>query len=230
MRRRSFLVALALVVFLFGGAALVLFLVVGYEPDVYSLAAAPTGEARLHESEKFLDEFSHLYNNAVGADRDWYVQFSDEQINSYLEEGFIKQGLASRVLPDGVSRPHIVFEPGKAELAFRYGGAWNTIVTIDLRIWLAREEPNAVALELEGLRAGSCRSPASGSRRSSPRRGGKAAAAWTCRGIDSTATPSPCCASRPTRPTPPCCCRTSTSITAHSPSADGPRSPPCTPS
>ncbi len=154
MRRRSFLVALALVVLLFGGAGVLLFLVVGYEPDVYSRAAAPQGEARRHESEKFLDEFSHLYNNAAGADRDWYVQFNDEQINSYLEEGFIKQGLASRVLPDCVSRPHIVFEPGKAELAFRYGGSWNTVITIDLRIWLAGEEPNAVALELEGLRAG----------------------------------------------------------------------------
>ena len=145
---------LALVVLLFGGAGVLLFLVVGYEPDVYSRAAAPPGEARRHESEKFLDEFSHLYNNAAGADRDWYVQFNDEQINSYLEEGFIKQGLASRVLPECVSRPHIVFEPGKAELAFRYGGAWNTVITIDLRIWLAREEPNTVALELEGLRAG----------------------------------------------------------------------------
>src|SRR6202011_1049976 len=58
-------------------------------------------------------------------------------------------------LPDAVSRPHVVFEPGKAHLAFRYGaGGWATIISIDLRIWLAREEPNAVALELEGLRAG----------------------------------------------------------------------------
>ncbi len=154
MSRRSFLMALGLAVLLLGTAALALFLAVGYVPDVYSRAKAPQGEARRQESEKFLDEFSRLYNNAAGADRDWYVQFSDEQINSYLEEGFIKQGLAPRVMPDGVSRPHIVFEPGKAHVAFRYGGAWNTIITIDLRVWLAKQEPNAVALELEGLHAG----------------------------------------------------------------------------
>ena len=57
-------------------------------------------------------------------------------------------------MPAGVSRPHIVFEPGKAELAFRYGSGWNSVITIDLRIWLASAEPNAVALELDGLRAG----------------------------------------------------------------------------
>jgi hypothetical protein len=155
MSRRTFLVALGLVVLMFGGAGLVFFLVVGYEPEVYSRAVVPAGEVRAQRSEEFLTEFSNLYNNASGADRDWYVHFTDEQINSYLDEGFIQQGLASRVLPEGVSHPHVVFEPEKVHLAFRYGvGAWNTVICIDLRVWLAKGEPNAVALELEGLRAG----------------------------------------------------------------------------
>jgi hypothetical protein len=154
MSRRSLFMALGLAVVLIGGAGLVLFLVVGYEPDVYSQAAAPTGEARSQLSQDFLKEFSTLLS-APEAERDWYVNFTDEQINSYLDEGFIKEGLATRVLPDGISQPHVVFGPEKVRLAFRYGvGAWSTVISLDLRVWLAKGEPNAVALELEGIRAG----------------------------------------------------------------------------
>jgi hypothetical protein len=156
MRRRSLLVALALLALLLGGAGLGYFLVVVYEPDVYQQAAAPPGDLRVENSQNCLRGFSQLLANSKNPpDNDWYVTFNDVDVNSYFEEGFISQGLAPRMLPDGMSRPHVVFEPGKAHIAFRYGtGGWNTVVTIDLRVWLAREEPNAVALELESVRAG----------------------------------------------------------------------------
>ena len=154
MSRRCLFLVLSLAVVLIGASGVVLFLVVGYEPDVYSQAVAPNAEARSQLSQDFLKEFSTLLN-APEAERDWGVTFSDEQINSYLEEGFINEGLATRVLPEGVSRPHIVFGPEKVHFAFRYGlGAWNTVISLDLRVWLAKGEPNAVALELEGIRAG----------------------------------------------------------------------------
>ncbi len=154
MSRRTLLLSLGLAVFLVGGLGLILFLVVGYEPEVFHQAVVPAGEARTQLSQDFLKEFSTLLN-APDAERDWYVKFSDEQINSYLDEGFVKEGLASRVLPEGVSCPHVVFGPEKVHVAFRYGaGGWNTAISIDLRVWLAKGEPNAVALELEGIRAG----------------------------------------------------------------------------
>jgi hypothetical protein len=154
MSRRCLFMALGVLVLLVGGAGLLFFLVVGYEPEVYSQAVVPAGEARSQLSQDFLKEFTTLLS-APEAERDWYVTFSDEQINSYLEEGFIKEGLASHILPEGVSHPHIVFGPEKVHLAFRYGvGAWNTVISLDLRVWLAKGEPNAVALELEGIRAG----------------------------------------------------------------------------
>jgi hypothetical protein len=155
MRRRSLILALALIVLLFGGAAIVLFLVVDYEPDVYAKARPPEGALRGKEGDAFLSELSRLTANASNADRDWYVQFKDEQINSYLEGDFVEKHLASRFLPNGVSRPHFVFERDKIHVAFRYAsGGWNPVISIDLRVWLARGEVNAVALELEGLRAG----------------------------------------------------------------------------
>ena len=155
MSRRSFLVALALVLLLFGGGGLVLFLVVGYEPAVYAKAVPPTPEVRVQRSREFFTEFISLWNDASGADQGWGVQFTDEQVNAYLDEGFVQQGLAQRLLPDGISHPHVVFDKDEIHLAFRYGaGAWNTVISLDLKVWLAKAEPNAVALELEGLRAG----------------------------------------------------------------------------
>lgn len=153
MSRRTLLLSLAVAALLVGGIGLVLFLVVGYEPEIFHQAVVPPGAARTQLSQDFLKEFSTLMS-APEAERDWYVKFSDEQINSYLDEGFIKEGLASRILPEGVNHPHIVFGPERVHVAFRYGGAWNLAISLDLRIWLAKGEPNAVALELEGIRAG----------------------------------------------------------------------------
>src|SRR5207245_9637361 len=48
-------------------------------------------------------------------------------------------------------------EPDKIRLAFRYhAGPWSTVITIDMRVWLAnKREPNVIALELQSLHAGS---------------------------------------------------------------------------
>lgn len=147
--------ALALVLLLFGGGLLVLFLVVGYEPAVYAKAVPPTPEVRVQRSQEFLTEFFGMVHKVEAADQNWGVRFTDEEINGYLDEGFIKEGLAQRILPDGISHPHVVFDKDEIHLAFRYGaGAWNTVISIDLKVWLAKAEPNAVALELEDLRAG----------------------------------------------------------------------------
>ena len=133
MSRRTLFASLGLAVFLCGGLGLLYFLVVGYEPEVFHQAVVPAGEARTQLSQDFLKEFGTLLS-APEAERDWYVKFSDEQINSYLDEGFIKEGLATRVLPEGVSHPHVVFGPEKVHLAFRYGaGAWNTAISVNLR-------------------------------------------------------------------------------------------------
>ena len=81
---------------------------------------------------------------------------TDEQINSYFAEDFTRSGVARRLLPEKISEPRVLLEPGKVRLAFRYGsGLWSTIITIDFGLWLCPEEPNVVALELQGLHAGS---------------------------------------------------------------------------
>ncbi|MFO0841243.1 MAG: hypothetical protein U0797_02445 [Gemmataceae bacterium] len=85
----------------------------------------------------------------------WFGEFSDERINSYLDEEFMRCGLGGKVLPDGVSEPRVIFDDDRLQLAFRYRSRLiNTVVSISARVWLPKAETNVVAVQLQGVRAG----------------------------------------------------------------------------
>jgi hypothetical protein len=156
MRRKSLLLAVglvALVVVSVGGA---LALLVYHEPGFYRRCAVPPGPIRLKHSNAFTSECVKLWEGIRNHDPKWYATFTDAQINSYFAEGFIKSKMDRSFLPKGISEPRVAIEPGKIRLAFRYGeGTWSTVISIDVRAWLVKPEPNVVALELQGLHAGS---------------------------------------------------------------------------
>lgn len=154
MSRRSFLVAVGIVALLGGGLATALVLLLRYEPDYYRSAMTTPGERRTKLSQEFLSEFSEFWS-ALSGDREWYARFSDEQINSYLEEAFRQCGLAEKLLPDRICEPRVIFEQDRMRLAFRYRGRLiNPVVSVSLRIWLPNNETNVLALQLEGINAG----------------------------------------------------------------------------
>jgi hypothetical protein len=154
MSRRSFLVAIGILVFVGGTISGALFVLLRYEPGHYRRAATTPGEQRTKLSEDFLREFCD-FRDSVTKDKDWYGSFSDEQINSYLDEGFMRSGLGEQLLPDGISEPRIIFQPERIHLAFRYRSQLiNTVVSITLRVWLSSSEGNVMAVALEGFRAG----------------------------------------------------------------------------
>jgi hypothetical protein len=145
---------LGIVLLLLGGVALVLVLLVRHELEWYTRAAVPPGPQREKNSEKFWAEFIELTHPSE-TEAKWYAQFTDDQINSFFEEGLVQSGLDTRLLPEGVRQPRVAIEPGRLRLAFRYGrGAWSSVISIDLGIWLAAREQNAVVIEVESLRAG----------------------------------------------------------------------------
>jgi hypothetical protein len=156
MSRKSFVLGIALLVLLGGGAAAVLALLVLHEPEFYPKVALPPGKERQQHSQEFQAKFMNLVNG-MKDDRVWQEKFTQAQINSYLEEDFIRSGFSEQFLPQGISDPRISITPEKIRLAFRYGTeAWcSTVVTIDFRVWLCPREANVVALELQGLHAGS---------------------------------------------------------------------------
>jgi hypothetical protein len=67
----------------------------------------------------------------------------------------VQSRLDKQFLPEGISQPRIIIDSDKIRIAFRYGsGLWSSVVSIDLRVWLVKGEPNVVALKLVGFHAG----------------------------------------------------------------------------
>jgi hypothetical protein len=156
MSRRSFLLAIAIFFCMTCGVGATLWILVRYEPGIYLRAAVPPGAKRYQLSTKCQRELTLLYNSVTDHDEQgWGHSFTDGEINSYLAEQFVQSRLDKQLLPEGISEPRIVIEPDKMRVAFRYGsGLWSTVVSIDVRLWLVKGEPNVVALKLVGFRAG----------------------------------------------------------------------------
>ncbi len=84
----------------------------------------------------------------------WDAEFTEEQINSYVQEDLESSGI-SKTLPKEIQDPRIATEPQRLRLAFRYGNKpWQSVITIDLRARLVDGERNVVILDLLGLHAG----------------------------------------------------------------------------
>ena len=155
MSRQSFLLTVAIVLALAGGTCATVVLLVHHEPEAYRRAFVPPGPERTRHSREFTAGFSQL-TSAVFAksEAEWDIRLTDEQINSYFAEDFKKTNV-EKSLPDNISEPRVLLEPGKVRLAFRYGrGLWSSIISLDFGVWLT-EEPNVVGLEVQGLHAGS---------------------------------------------------------------------------
>ena len=154
MRRKSFWFGTGVLLLLVCvGAGFVLLLT--HEPAVYARTAPPSGDERRQLSGQFKSDFLNLYQGIRG--KDWSGHFTEKSINSYFEDDFVPSGLAAKILPEGVTAPRVAIDPDKIRLAFRYRvGPWSTIISIDMRVWLAtKKEPNVIGLELQGLHAGS---------------------------------------------------------------------------
>jgi hypothetical protein len=155
MRRKSVLLAVGIpgLLVVVAGAALLL---LRYEPRFYREAEQPPGPARKKHAGEFYTQFS-LLRTALLDSREWSAQFTDEQINACLVEGFRTSDdeETDKVLPSGVSQPRISIEADRLRIGFRYGsGFWSSVISIDLRVWVAPGESNVVALQLKGMRAG----------------------------------------------------------------------------
>lgn len=155
MSRKSLLLVAAVALLLTGGTAAALLLLVRHEPEAYRRAFVPPGPARAQHSREFNNEFCRLTSAfKFKSEPEWDIRLTDEQINSYFAEDF-KRSNVEKALPENISEPRVLLEPNKLRLAFRYGrGLWSSIISLDFGIWLT-EEPNVVAVEVQGLHAGS---------------------------------------------------------------------------
>jgi hypothetical protein len=154
MHRRSITLTIAIVVLLLGGTGSTLALLLRHEPAFYTRAAMPADAHRSRCSGEFVGELARLFAG-ISDKRQWDARFTEEQINSYCQEDFLKEHPDDRPLPEGISEPRVAIEPDRIRVGFRYGtGLWSTVVSIDLRVWLVAKEANVVALEFQGMHAG----------------------------------------------------------------------------
>jgi hypothetical protein len=155
MSRKSVFLSLGLLLLITSSVSAGLVFLVRHEPDFYRRCCLPPGPARKQHSRDFQMEFTGFVGAVTSHHESWGAKFTEEQINSFFEEDFIESGW-EKILPPGITAPRVVIEADKIRLAFRYGsGAWSTIVSLDIRMWLIKKEPNVLALELQGLHAGS---------------------------------------------------------------------------
>jgi hypothetical protein len=156
MSRKSLVLALGIGGVIVGGTAGVLAGMICHEPEFYRRAEVPPGVQRRQWSNEFHEEMNNLLNGMINY-KAWGARFTEQQINSYFAEEFLRQSAADKsFFPEGISDPRVAIDANRIRLAFRYGKkSWSTILSLDLRVWLASGQPNVVAMEVEGMRAGS---------------------------------------------------------------------------
>ncbi|HYT88520.1 MAG TPA: hypothetical protein VEL76_07410, partial [Gemmataceae bacterium] len=134
MRRKSVLLVLGVVVLVVAAVLTTLALLARHEPRFWREAAVPPGEVREKQSKAFFREFLKLCNALNNQYQKPEAIFTEAQINSFLEEDFVKDNHARKLLPDNVTKPRVVLQQDKIRLAFRYGTPpWSTIISIDFR-------------------------------------------------------------------------------------------------
>ena len=140
--------------FLLLSAAVVVFLLLKHEPGFYERASLAATKERHKLSVQFASSFAQFYQD-VTSSREWRALFPQDAINSFFQEQFVPDGWSDRVLPEGITEPRVAIEHDRLCLAFRYNlGFMTTVISIDMCVWLAPKDPNAVVLELKSLHAG----------------------------------------------------------------------------
>jgi hypothetical protein len=154
MSRKSVVLGLGILLFLAGSAGATLLLLVRHEPHFYRRAAVPPGQERKDLSKKFSSDAGSFLLRIKDSPA-WSDTFSEEQINSFLEEDFVLSEAKTLTLPEHITDVRVAFEPDRIRLGFRYRvGGFSTVVSINMRVWLPKGESNVVALEIQGIRAG----------------------------------------------------------------------------
>ncbi len=155
MARLSLYLAIATFIALFCVGTIFLYSFIRHEPNFYKTALLIANDP--HKSEKAKEFTSDCFEfiGAVGTEKEWFAQFKEDQINSFFSEELDESGNKNKILPDYMRSPRVSLEPDRLRFAFRLGeGRLSTIISADLQLWLAKDEPNVIAIQICSLKAG----------------------------------------------------------------------------
>lgn len=120
-------------------------------PEFYQQALAIQPEVQKAEGQKFEQEALALHNQVRHPGR-WEARFSQDEINGWLAADLPVK--FPKALPRGVSDPRLAFDETQVQLAVRYQrGDTAAVVSLSGHVQLT-EEPNELAVRIDGVRAG----------------------------------------------------------------------------
>lgn len=155
MFRRSRWMALLLLV---GGVGLCLgglYYLAKREPDFYNRPPSPDGFETRERAAQLLTRVQGL-KNEIRSRYEWGETFTAEDLNCFFAENMGHKGGLSALLPESVHSPRVAIDGDRLKIGFKYGaGFWSTVVWVELKVWLVKDEPNLVAVEVCDLRTGS---------------------------------------------------------------------------
>ncbi len=155
MFRRSRLMALLLLV---GGVAACfggVFLLAKREPAFYRQAPDPDQFETRERAAHLITRFQDL-KNEIRTRSEWGESFTAEELNCFFVDYMGRKGGFASLLPEGVHSPRVAIEGDRLKIGFKYGeGFWSSVVWVELKVWLVKDEPNVVAVEVCDLRTGS---------------------------------------------------------------------------
>lgn len=155
MLYRNFWIGLTLASALLGSVTAACVSMLRHEPNFYARVAIAEGTQRTKLSQEFVTDLGE-FMASIAADKDWFGQFSQNAINGALQEGLATHGLQPSLLPEVFEDPRVEFQGDALKIGVKYRIAGASIVlSAQVRMWLAREVPNAVVIEFQKFQAGS---------------------------------------------------------------------------
>jgi hypothetical protein len=154
VRRRRVLLAALIVLLAFAAVVGGLGLLVKQEPAFYAVGSPADEIEDDYVASRVLTRFGDLKND-IRSRSDWAASFSAGELNAFLRQNLDDGGLLAKLLPAGSHSPRVAIDGDLIKIAVRYGEEfWSSVVSVELRVWLVKDEVNTVAVELVGVRSG----------------------------------------------------------------------------
>jgi len=156
MIRRTKLLAVLLLTAAVVSVAIVLGTLARHVPTFYTEAGSASYLATSERSSALMTRIQDLQND-IRTKPEWSASLAVGDFNCFSQEMFCERasGLAS-LLPENCHTPRLAIDGDRLKLGCTYGhGFWSSVVWVELRVWLPKNDTNVIAVEIMGINAGS---------------------------------------------------------------------------
>jgi hypothetical protein len=124
------------------------------EPEFYQQASPPDTYDTREKASHLVTRIQDL-KYEIRTRPDWGARITADELNCFFAETMGPRGSFVGWLPPNLHSPRLAIVGDRLYVGVRYGhGWWSVLVWLQLRIWLAAEEPNVVVVEVCDLRVG----------------------------------------------------------------------------